>query len=222
MNYQPINYKRWDLTGKGKNIINSLSHIEYELWKKALPYQDKRRDIGHAENVVYFALKLLNLIDAKREIIIPAAILHDIGWSQMTKDELDSFYLPNWRDYEPVLRERHQKLGADLAKKILDQVSYPKLFYKDILEIISAHDTRKGFFSKEDGVMRDADKLWRYTLPHYKLASKERKDDKIGEYSSKDGIYKLLTECIDKPDFFYSSISKNIARIELENTFRLL
>lgn len=222
MKYTSIDYKKWNIDGKGNNLLELMSPIEKDIWQKALPYQDKRRDTGHAENVVYFALKLLEIIDAKREIVIPAAILHDIGWSQMTKEELNSFYLPNWRDYEPALRKRHQDLGVNSAEEILGEVDYPNEFYKNILDIISQHDTRKGFLSKEDGVVRDADKLWRYTLQHFKIALKERKDDLVGIYSSKDGIYSHLLKNITKPDFFYSNIAKEIARIELENTIKNL
>ena len=173
-----------------------------------MPYQDKRDDKGHAENVTYFALKLIDYLRGNREIIIPAAILHDTGWSQMTKKELGQFYLPNWKDFEPALRKRHQEEGLKVANRLLEDIEYPEEHLWDIFEIISQHDTREGFISKEDGLVRDADKLWRYTLPHIKLNIRNRG-------TNPDKLYEHVLKRSEQPGFFYSDTAKEIARIEM-------
>lgn len=209
--HKPIDYTKWNFDGKGNNIINLLLPVEKEIWNIALPYQDKRNDTGHAENVTYFALKLTEFLNGKREITIPAAILHDIGWSQMKKEELDQFYDTLGTDYEKQLRYRHQDEGVKFSRELLTKSGYPSEFIDPICEIISGHDTRKGFISKEDGIVRDADKLWRFTMPLFEIVIKERKW----------GFQKMINKCndyISKSNFFYSEISKDIARIELDKT----
>jgi hypothetical protein len=215
--YKPIDYDYWDYSGKGKNIIHLLTPLEKEIWMAALPFQDKRDDEGHGENVVYFNLKLLPFFPrAERIITTTASITHDLGWSQMTKTELDLFYISNWKDYERPLRDNHQKRAVEVANMLLLEVGFvSKLGEKGqackdhVIEIISQHDTRKGFFSLEDGIVRDADKLWRYTLPHLKLSLKKRN-------KSVDQLREHVYGNFSKPGFFYSDISKEIGKIEFE------
>ena len=59
MDYTPIDYSKWDMSGQGKNILPLLNESEKEIWRLALPYQDKRQDAGHGEVVTYFGLILL-------------------------------------------------------------------------------------------------------------------------------------------------------------------
>jgi len=210
MVYTPINYDSWNFEGKGVNILHLLSPIELKIWNSAFPFQDKRDDKGHAEFVTYFALNLLKQIKAERGIVIPAAILHDIGWSQLPRTEIERFYLPNWRDYELELRKRHQEEGIKVAERILTFQEYPKEFTSEILSVISQHDTRKGFYSPEDGVVRDADKLWQFTLPHWEIFLT------IRNFSPED-LYRLLKDRISTTTL-YSRISPKIAELELENT----
>src|SRR3989344_2056027 len=223
LNHKPINYDSWNFDGQGKNIIRSLNFVEKRTWHIALPYQDTRRgEKGHAENVTYFALKLLDYIpnDKKsaRKIVIPSAILHDTGWSQLTEIERKLFYECEsdgkgkqvWERYEPILRARHQEQGVCLSKKLLSELNYPSELTSQILEIISQHDTRKGFLDENDGIMRDADKLWRYTLPHLELGLKERN-------LNPDEFAQFLFNNINKEGFFYSPVSREVAEIELKN-----
>jgi len=210
MNHKPIDYSIWNFEGIGKNINGFFNATEKKLWDIALPYQDKRDDIGHAENVTYFALKLVDYLKADREIIIPAALLHDIGWSQLSGINKD-FYASLGTDSELELRLKHQKKGVRLATKLLQKIKYSEEYIPHILEIISQHDTRKGFYSEEDGIMRDADKLWRFTLPCWHILMNKIK------MSPKEASEKHFSY-INKPGYFYSDAAKEIARIELENT----
>jgi len=210
MEYAQIDYSKWNFDGSGLNIRGSLTPLEVSIWEAALPHQDKRFDKGHAEAVTYFALKLLDYVDADRSIVVPAAMLHDIGWSKLSPEEIDQFYLPNYKDFEPMLRKRHQEEGVTFARGILDALQYPQSHTDHILEIISQHDTRKGFYSVEEGVMRDADKLWRYTV--YEIGLVTRKRNKTVDWFIKES-----SGCISKDGFFYSDSAKKIALVELEN-----
>jgi len=185
-----------------------------------LPFQDKRNDTGHVENVTYFALRLLeHFPEVKRDIVMPAAILHDTGWSQLTDTERALFYETGDDGtgtqicirYDPILRARHQEQGVYMAGRILTDLGYSQEHTPHILEIISEHDTRNGFISAEDGIMRDADKLWRYTYPHILLGIRER-----GDIPEK--LRDLLIDNCKKEGFFYSDIAREIAMIELEHS----
>lgn len=211
MKYQTINYDLWNFEGKGKNIFSLIEPEERDIWNCAFQYQDKRNDKGHAECVTYFSLQLLKHFDGERKIVIPASILHDIGWSQMSKKEIAQFYLPNWRDFESQLRKRHQEEGVKLARKILEELNYTSKHVLEILEIISQHDTRKGFYSLEDGIARSADRLWRFTIPCINLFKKERK----WSFEEMNGI---LNEWKNQKDFFYDDKIKKFAELELEDS----
>lgn len=209
--YQPIDYTPWNFDGQGKNIINLLLPIERDIWKTALPLQDKRDDLGHAETVTYFALKLLEHLNTERQIVVPTAILHDVGWSQLSQTERDLFKDPNMKRYDSILRARHQEEGVKVAQKILQKNNYKQANLQEISEIISEHDTRKGFLSQNDGLVRDADKLWRFTVTEFVINIFYR--GKTAEY-----LHEKRLKDLEKSGFFYSDISKEIARIELENT----
>lgn len=141
-----------------------MKKIFQDIWKEALFYQDKRDDKGHAKIVRDYAVKLSKLENANENITVPAAILHDIGWSQVSKDEIAIIFDLNAnREEEKAVRIKHEKQGKELAKKILQKVEYNSKLIPKILEIIDGHDTRRGFLNKEEGIVRDADKLWRYS-----------------------------------------------------------
>ncbi|OGI28469.1 MAG: hypothetical protein A2184_04045 [Candidatus Moranbacteria bacterium RIFOXYA1_FULL_44_7] len=165
--------------------------------------------MGHAEIVTKFATKLCKLEKEADDIVVPAAILHDIGWSQLSEEEKFIIFNSNATKEEMLhVRIRHQKEGVKLAKEILEKLEYPLDQIKKILEIISQHDTRKGFFSKEDGVMRDADKLWRFSKIGLE-ADIRRREMKFHEY------YNRMEKRIEEENFFYSESAKSLAREEL-------
>ena len=87
-------------------------------------------------------------------------------------------------------------------------MNYPEDLTKEILEIISKHDTRKSFISINDGLVRDADKLWQFSKLGFKA------DMKRSNYSFEQLKERLLRK-IDEQNFFYSSQSKEIALNEL-------
>jgi hypothetical protein len=228
-NYRLMNYDAWDYSGKGDNMLPFLTELEEEIWNQALPYQDKRHDPGHTETVVYFAHKLLSFHpEADRDIIIPAAILHDAGWGLMAPGRRELFSSQDRKVYEPELRAEHQEYGAQFARKVLEAVNYAKRvgsfgqpgesMQEHIIEIISQHDTRKGFFSQNDyamgdGLVRDADKLWRSTLTAI-VAEATRTGTDVREVALKQDM------SFQKPGLFYSPISMQMAFMELYHSVR--
>lgn len=189
--------------------MNFSKDIFQKIWEAALPYQDKRDDVGHAEIVTKFAMKLCELEEANGDIVIPAAILHDIGWSQLPeKEKYLIFNSGATKEEKNDVRIRHQEEGVKLARGILEKMKYAPEIIEKILEIISQHDTRKGFFSKEDGIMRDADKLWRFSKTGHD-ADVKRKGITFDER------HNHLMAQIEEENFFYSESAKLLAREEL-------
>jgi hypothetical protein len=179
------------------------------IWYLALPYQDQRDDPGHAEVTLYWVQVLLGSEGGDEDVAIPAMILHDVGYSQLTKERrLQVFDRTKTKEERRVVQIEHQDAGVKLARELLETLSYPSSLIPEILEIISQHDTREGFISKNEGLVRDADKLWRFSARSFEVGSK-----RLG--NGPDTRLKDLEADIDKPGYFYSERAKQIARQEL-------
>ncbi|EKE11788.1 MAG: metal dependent phosphohydrolase [uncultured bacterium] len=185
---------------------------EFEkIWELALPFQDKRDDDGHAKIVTEYASKLCEIENADDRIAVPAAILHDIGWSKLSKEERFVIFDQNIApELERKIRINHQQEGVRLAKKILQKAGYPPALVRLILEIVSQHDTRQNFFSKEDGAMRDGDKLWRFSKIGFSADLRRTK-------LAFDILYDRMLNKIDEKNFFFFESARIMAREEMEN-----
>ena len=180
-----------------------------------MPYQDKRDDAGHAETSLKYALKMVELEKGDEDIVIPAIILHDVGWSQLPEKRRMKVFDPGAREEErrEVVYE-HQIESIKLALKILREVNYPADLTDEILDIISQHDTRKGFTSKNEGIVRDADKLWRTSKEGF-TASEARAKKREKER------FKRIEEGLKKEDYLYSETARKMALEDLESLERI-
>jgi len=189
-----------------------MKNIFKKIWKLALPYQDKRDDKNHAKIVTDYAIKLCELENADEKIVVPAAILHDIGWSQLSKKEKFNIFKNISKEEEFKIRGKHQKEGVRLAKEILNKLNYVSKLTSEILEIISEHDTRKGFISKDEGITRDADKLWRYSKTGFEADVRRFKSSLTTPLQ----LLKLRQAQVSEKDYFYSQSARKIAGKEIE------
>lgn len=193
---------------KGEINLIKPREVYKKIWELAFPYQDKREDRGHAEITLSFAQQLLGQEKANPDIVIPAIILHDIGWSQMLRDEI--VYKFNITPEEDRKRRlKHQEEGVKLGRKILSQVGYNKDLSEHIIKIVSGHDTETGSFSVEDSVARDADKLWRFSKTGFWTAIRNLKIPPQREYAK-------LERQIDEEGFLFTEPARKIARKELK------
>lgn len=182
-----------------------------KIWDIALSYQDKRDDLGHARIVTKYAIQICEIENIDDCVVVPAAILHDVGWSQLPKKDWLIIFDPNRTpEAERVVRIKHQNESVRLAEIILKEANYSSKFLKSILEIISQHDTRENFFSKEDGAMRDADKLWRYSKVGFEADIRRNK-------FTFDFLYNKMVKLIDEENFFFFESARDIARKEISN-----
>lgn len=134
------------------------------IWELALPHLNVRDNDVHTIYAYGIARALTQLHpQADPEVVLPAIILHDTGWSCVPEDEILSAIAPDGGRPELVLL--HEKEGARIAAKVLAEVGHDPARTAEILEIIDGHDSRKTALSLNDALMKDADKLWRLT-PH--------------------------------------------------------
>ena len=139
----------------------TMDQMHVRLFELASPYLDTRENLEHTRIAYEFAEKLLGEEEGDPTVVFPAIILHDIGWKYVPENLLSTAYGPGTID--EVLNRVHEVEGARVAGEILAGVNYPLHLADEITEIILGHDSRKHAISKNDAVVKDADKLWRYS-----------------------------------------------------------
>jgi len=100
-------------------MAHAWTASEIRLFKLAKPYLPVMHNDLHTKEAVRFAFKLLDLAGGDREIVIPAVILHDVGWSQIPEDIAIEARIP---EGSPELVKIHEDKGVVIAREILGQV----------------------------------------------------------------------------------------------------
>ena len=136
--------------------------IHQPIWQQALPYLQTRSNDTHTLYCYYFAQQLVAIHpEAEASLVLPAILLHDVGWSTVPEDKQLLSFGPNMR--YPELRRQHETEGVRIARQILLDLAYDAGQIDGIAAIIDGHDTRQESLSLSDSLVKDADKLWRYT-----------------------------------------------------------
>lgn len=107
--------------------------------------EDPAHDLLHFKRVVSMAKKLCEAENAKSEVVIPAAWLHDF------------VIVPK----NSPLRSKASKMAAEKAIEYLKSIQYPKEFYADIAHAIEGHSFSANIEIKtlEAQIVQDADRL---------------------------------------------------------------
>ncbi len=133
-----------------------------EIFEGAAPYLSTRKNDVHTLVAYEFACRLLALYpDADEDIVLPAILLHDVGWKMVSEEKQLEAFGPNMKDKES--RRLHEVEGVRIAKEILESLSFDPVKIQEILKIIDGHDSRKEAISLNDKLVKDADKLWRFS-----------------------------------------------------------
>ncbi|MEM7333586.1 MAG: HD domain-containing protein [Chloroflexota bacterium] len=132
------------------------------VWEAAEPYMRFRRNDVHIPVVYDFANQLAVMHpDCDPEVVTLAALLHDIGWAAVDQNEL---FGTAFKKLVTDVRIQHEKEGARMAREILGQLAIlPTDKINEICTIIDGHDTRLDALSLNDSLVKDADKLWRFS-----------------------------------------------------------
>jgi HD superfamily phosphodiesterase len=134
--------------------------VSYQrIFELAIPFLKTRLNLPHTYIVYQYARLLYESEGGSREIVIPASILHDVGWSAIPEDQQLRAYGPNITDTEA--RRKHEVEGASIARRILSQAGCNAPLVEKIVEIIDGHDTTLHARSIEDAIIKDSDKLFR-------------------------------------------------------------
>lgn len=134
------------------------------IWDRAAPYLKVRDNDAHTLYAFGLAVALLDAHpEADAAVVLPAIMLHDVGWSQVPPSGVLQAIAPGGGRPDLVLL--HEKEGARLAAGILAEAGYDAGKVPAILDIIDGHDSRREAVSIEDAIVKDADKTWRLS-PH--------------------------------------------------------
>jgi hypothetical protein len=129
-----------------------------KIYEKAKPYLDTRRNDVHVSLSYDFARRLLSHYpDADEEVVLPAIVLHDVGWKRVPEEKQLNAFGPRVKDKKK--QRIHETEGVKIAKKILTRLNHDQEKILEILAIIDGHDTRLEALSLNDRLVKDADKL---------------------------------------------------------------
>ncbi len=178
------------------------------LLEAAGPYLTVRGDQEHIRISHLMACKLLDLEGGDRRLAEPAIILHDVGWSALKPEEIKgSFGLKAKGERARRMNRRHEVAGVEIAGNILREMDYDPSLTKKILKIIDHHDSGLDADSLEEKIVKDADKLWRYTTDGF-WVEKERQGVTAEE------LYLHRTAKIE--EWFFLDSSRTMALEELQ------
>lgn len=181
-----------------------MKPIYHEILQQAKPFLRTRKNLIHTRIALRYALRLLQLEGGDEEIVIPAVLLHDVGWKAVPEHLHLTAFGPH--SSNPKLIKVHETEGVKIAKTILKRLYYPFEKREEICRIIRGHDSRKRSFSINDRIVKDADKLWRYSHKGVAIDTNRFKVSRI-DYLA------YLEENIDQ--WFLTPTAKEIARQEI-------
>ena len=132
------------------------------IWEKAKPFLDVRSNDVHTLHSYIMVQELLKCYpEAEADIVLPAMILHDTGWKKIPKDKILQSIGPN--NKYPELQRQHEIESVLIAQTILKELEFQKERIQQITAIIDGHDTTSEARSINDAILKESDKLWRYT-----------------------------------------------------------
>ena len=183
-----------------------MKEIFEKIWELAKPYLNTRDNNIHTRISVRLAYQLLNKEGGDPAIVIPAIILHDVGWKAIPENlHLEAF---GPKATSPELNRVHEVEGVRIAKEILEQVQYDHRRIGEILEIIDGHDSREESLSLNDKLVKDADKLSRYDKEIFHI------DMRRYNHTYEQELNRLRSHL---EEWFFTKSAKKIARKELKN-----
>lgn len=127
------------------------------VWKKVEPLmrRAKRKNfVLHTQMVVRAMEEILVEEEGDPDILIPAAILHDVGWSEVSED----FQLADDKEKQREALVQHIEEAPPIIRRILGELGYDRRRVEQIVEIVLAHKTSNPK-EKDKQLLIDADTL---------------------------------------------------------------
>jgi HD superfamily phosphodiesterase len=183
-----------------------MKEVYAKIWELAKPHLDTRKNDIHTELATQYAFRLLKEEGGDEEIVVPAIILHDVGWKSVPEELHLKAFGP--KATMPEINRVHEVEGVKIAKEILEKVHYDQDKIEEILEIIDGHDSRKKPISLNDMLVKEADKLWRYSREAFRI-NRKRYEQTFEQHMDR------LCSNLDK--WLLTNSGKQIAKEEIEN-----
>ena len=126
-----------------------------------------RKNDVHIPLSFWYAERLLERHpEADADVVLLAIMFHDTGWAVIDEDRIfrEGFATGDQEvDLSSDVRILHEKEGARLAAEALGGEWDPSIV-EEVVAIIDGHDSRLHALSRNDELVKDADKLWRYSV----------------------------------------------------------
>ena len=194
--------------------------IYEQIIEACQPYWTVRDNDIHIPESYAFAKRLLtHYPDADALIVLPAILMHDNGYANVPPETLFAGLTDAPVGFDADITRLHEIEGAKIAREILTKLDFDATRIDTICEIIDGHDSRKHALSLEDKLVKDSDKLWRFTAVAARVAG--------AGWMGKEPL-EFLDYCLSKVDgwmFTEEAVlmareSANIARRELRSEFK--
>ncbi|MGD9321027.1 MAG: HD domain-containing protein [Desulfobacteraceae bacterium] len=179
------------------------------LFKMAEPYLHTRGDLLHTQVAHECALLLMKKEGGDRRIVEPAIILHDVGWSRLDPEEIKgAFGVRAAGETAARINRVHELGGAVIAGELLEELEYDPSLIDQIIPIVERHDSGHEPKSLEEKLVKDADKLWRFSQVGYRNEMERQKLTPLERYQF---LVKNL------PSWFFTKTAREIAKENLKN-----
>lgn len=132
-------------------------HNYEKIWELATPYlkQGVMKDfVLHTQNVVNSMELLIEGEGGDRDILIPAAILHDVGFSKVSKELQTNGDLEKKREAQ----RQHLEFAKDIIQEILLSAGYNQADIDKVIDIVKVHKFHETDVLSEQ-MLIDADNL---------------------------------------------------------------
>jgi HD superfamily phosphodiesterase len=179
-----------------------------ELFRLAEPYLKVRDDFLHTRVAHQYAVYLLEKEVGDKKIVEPAVILHDVGWSQLSPEEIKiAFGVHAKGEKAKQLNRIHELEGARIAREILTSLDYDGSSTDEIARIIERHDSGKNPQTIEEKLVKDADRLWRVSkIGYYHEMERQNTTHEVR--------YRFLIQNMGK--WFFTKTARELADRELQ------
>lgn len=183
-----------------------------DLYRLSEPYLKNRNDALHTRVAHDYALLLLQKEGGDRHIVEPAIILHDVGWSAlMPKDIKNAYGVGVTGEKARKLNRVHEVEGARIAQEILQELGCGTFEISRIFTIIERHDSGMNPDTTEEKLVKDADKLWRFSKIGYPYELQRQASTHTARHT-------FLSQNIDS--WFFTRTAKALAHKELQERDR--
>jgi HD superfamily phosphodiesterase len=178
-----------------------------KLFELAEPYLATRGDLLHTQVAHEYALSLMEKEGGDRHIVEPAIILHDVGWSRLDPAEIEVAYGVRAAGEKAARLNRvHELEGAAIVRELLEKLEYDPLWVDKIVSITERHDSGTEPDSLEEKLVKDADRLWRFSkIGYYKEMERQN--------TTSEERYAFLVERMD--NWFFTETAAQLAKKEL-------